>query len=134
MKKSEAKGSHCHPRWGIRRPSLGTNPLPLLLAPYVSIPHSCSPGSLTCGSGLWRWGGAAAQPRSCAPAGRSQGMHRQRADTVRDQSARAAGSVGMGTRLAVPGSAASLRPQGPRDQWLRAGPTPSRLAVGALRR
>lgn len=41
MKKSEAKGSYCHPRWDIRRPFLGTNPLPLLLAPYVSISHSC---------------------------------------------------------------------------------------------
>lgn len=48
-----------------------------------------------------------------------------RGDAVRDQSARAAGAVGVGTRLTVPGSAASLRPQGPRDQWLRAGPTPS---------
>lgn len=110
MKNPEAKGSHCRPRRGVRQPSLGTSPLPLLLTPYVSVPHSCARAhwhaDLDSGVGVGR--------RPCLGDARPHGG-------PRECTARAQWEW-------VPGwlcSAASLRPQGPRDQWLRTGPTPS---------
>lgn len=50
----------------------------------------------------------------------------------REQSARAASAMGVGTLQDAVGSALSLRPPRPCDQWLRAGPTPRRLAAPEL--